>query len=455
MADKSLDEIIQEKKIGGSRGRGRGRGTFRGGRGSNAWQSGRGRGGGRVQKPVGGGNFRASMPNRAQVVQSLTRQKVFRPSQAIAVTVPDARDKLIHKARLTDAREKLNKKAQLVDVRVKLNARRQKGQQQQQQPQQQLTGTDGTPGSQLLNPGKRKLTEITINNPSAAKQRQMTGPTQFTISNPQTKTPKAKVGADSGGVSISTDGLQVTTVNKSAQKRQAKQQTLQLQRTVPVEDSLEDDLIFQPVSAKFKKIAAQAPPLRVPQPNIKTTIQNVQQTAALQRVASQDPLSVAASTQGTRLIVSNLHSSVSEADIKELYGDVGPLKKARLVRSGLAEVVYIKREHALEAIARYHNRELDGLPMQCKLDTSTVPEAAGGIHIPVSGKRISMNERFKLIGAGASGTTDFSPSTVGMRSDAMSPNSDPIDATTIHKALFKTGASSAASSRPVVFTVKI
>ncbi|XP_022089359.1 polymerase delta-interacting protein 3-like isoform X3 [Acanthaster planci] len=416
------------------------------------------------------------MPNRAQVVQSLTRQKVFRPSQAIAVTVPDARDKLIHKARLTDAREKLNKKAQLVDVRVKLNARRQKGQQQQQQPQQQLTGTDGTPGSQLLNPGKRKLTEITINNPSAAKQRQMTGPTQFTISNPQTKTPKAKVGADSGGVSISTDGLQVTTVNKSAQKRQAKQQTLQLQRTVPVEDSLEDDLIFQPVSAKFKKIAAQAPPLRVPQPNIKTTIQdvrhdvlgfsardlgspfqlgNVQQTAALQRVASQDPLSVAASTQGTRLIVSNLHSSVSEADIKELYGDVGPLKKARLVRSGLAEVVYIKREHALEAIARYHNRELDGLPMQCKLDTSTVPEAAGGIHIPVSGKRISMNERFKLIGAGASGTTDFSPSTVGMRSDAMSPNSDPIDATTIHKALFKTGASSAASSRPVVFTVKI
>ena len=44
------------------------------------------------------------------------------------------------------------------------------------------------------------------------------------------------------------------------------------------------------------------------------------------------------------------------------------------MRAGLAEVIYTKREQALQAITTYHDRELDGQPMQCKLDTSTVPE---------------------------------------------------------------------------------
>ena len=95
------------------------------------------------------------MPNRSQVIQSLTRQKTFRPNQAIAVTVPDARNKLISKARLTDAREKLNKKAQLVDVRMKLNAKRQRDPGQQgQQGQGDMPQVQGPEtGAQLRNQG--------------------------------------------------------------------------------------------------------------------------------------------------------------------------------------------------------------------------------------------------------------------------------------------------------------
>ncbi|XP_033630390.1 polymerase delta-interacting protein 3-like isoform X2 [Asterias rubens] len=458
MADKSLDQIIKERKtVGSGRGRGRGRGAFHGGSQRNVGQQGGGGRGG-VQKR-GGGNSKVQMPNRSQVIQSLTRQKTFRPNQAIAVTVPDARNKLISKARLTDAREKLNKKAQLVDVRMKLNAKRQRdpGQQGQQgqQGQGDMPQVQGPEtGAQLRNQGNKLPKQFTVNNPSAQKQpRQMTGPTQFTISNTQAMTQGGRPNAKKPTVSLGAQGLQVTTINKSAKKRQARQQ-MQFQRTIPTEDTFEDELLFQPVSAKFKRITTQAVPA-APQANIKTTIQNVQPMSALQRVATQQPPSVnpVSSAQGTRLIVSHLHSSVSEADIKELYGDVGPLKRARLVRSGLAEVVYVKREHALEAIARYHNRELDGLPMQCKLDTSTVPEATG-LYVPVTGKRMSMSDRFKVIGGGSTGTTDYS-STVGMRSDAMAPSSEPLDTSTVQKALFKTGVSAAVGNRPVVFTVKI
>ncbi|XP_071797342.1 uncharacterized protein [Asterias amurensis] len=475
MADKSLDQIIKERKtVGSGRGRGRGRGAFRGGSQRNVGQQGGGGRGG-VQKR-GGGNSKVQMPNRSQVIQSLTRQKTFRPNQAIAVTVPDARNKLISKARLTDAREKLNKKAQLVDVRMKLNAKRQRDPGQQgQQGQGDMPQVQGLEtGAQLRNQGNKLPKQFTVNNPSAQRQpRQMTGPTQFTISNTQAMTQGGRPNAKKPTVSLGAEGLQVTTINKSAKKRQARQQ-MQFQRTIPTEDTFEDELMFQPVSAKFKRITTQAVPA-APQANIKTTIQdgrdllgfsarglgspfqigNVQPTSALQRVATQQPPSVnpVSSAQGTRLIVSHLHSSVSEADIKELYGDVGPLKRARLVRSGLAEVVYVKREHALEAIARYHNRELDGLPMQCKLDTSTVPEATG-LYVPVTGKRMSMSDRFKVIGGGSTGTTDYS-STVGMRSDAMAPSSEPLDTSTVQKALFKTGVSAAVGNRPVVFTVKI
>lgn len=74
---------------------------------------------------------------------------------------------------------------------------------------------------------------------------------------------------------------------------------------------------------------------------------------------------------GHRIIISNLHTSVSESDVRELFEDVGPLVTASLVRPGIAEVVYKNLGDAEEAVETYHNRQLDGQPMKCMLVRSS------------------------------------------------------------------------------------
>lgn len=70
---------------------------------------------------------------------------------------------------------------------------------------------------------------------------------------------------------------------------------------------------------------------------------------------------------GHRIVVSNLHSTVNESDVRELFEDVGPLVSARMARVGVAEVVYKNHGDAEEAVEAYHNRQLDGQPMKCML----------------------------------------------------------------------------------------
>lgn len=71
----------------------------------------------------------------------------------------------------------------------------------------------------------------------------------------------------------------------------------------------------------------------------------------------------------TMLHVSNLHYNVSNNDIKELFSDIGPVRKAvvhydKSGRSlGTAEVTFLSRDAAVRAIKKYHNLPLDGRPM--------------------------------------------------------------------------------------------
>lgn len=83
----------------------------------------------------------------------------------------------------------------------------------------------------------------------------------------------------------------------------------------------------------------------------------------------QAPLSPSPSPPitGHRIVVSNLHSSVTQNDIRELFEDIGDLLESRLVRPGVAEVIYRNAKDAEEAVDTYHNRQLDGLPMKCLL----------------------------------------------------------------------------------------
>lgn len=83
---------------------------------------------------------------------------------------------------------------------------------------------------------------------------------------------------------------------------------------------------------------------------------------------------------GCRIIVSNLNGGVSEEDIRELFGAVGPLVSTTLYRNDdgdslcRANVIFEKMPDALESIKRYNNVPLDNMPLRISLATEKSSE---------------------------------------------------------------------------------
>jgi len=99
---------------------------------------------------------------------------------------------------------------------------------------------------------------------------------------------------------------------------------------------------------------------------------------------------------GTKVVVSNLQSSVSQEDLSELFGDVGTLRRVKMLPTpGSAEIVFMNKEDADRAIEVYHNRQLDGQPMKCQMVTTgpaPKPLSASRIRLPAQSSRRGHDE---------------------------------------------------------------
>lgn len=79
---------------------------------------------------------------------------------------------------------------------------------------------------------------------------------------------------------------------------------------------------------------------------------------------------------GARLNVSNLDIGVTNEDIRELFSEIGELKRYAIHYdkngrpSGSAEVLFARRSDAFQALKRYNNVQLDGKPMKIEIEGS-------------------------------------------------------------------------------------
>nr|XP_046187767.1 polymerase delta-interacting protein 3-like isoform X1 [Oncorhynchus gorbuscha] len=131
--------------------------------------------------------------------------------------------------------------------------------------------------------------------------------------------------------------------------------------------------------------------------------------------------------EGTKITVNNLHPRVTEEDIVELFCVCGALKRARLVKVGIAEVVFVRKEDAVSAYRKYNNRCLDGQPMKCNLH--------------IQGNVITSDQPILLRlsdtpGTGRKEGLPLSLSRPGGRPASSQPTPE-VDPQTILKALFK------------------
>uniref|UniRef100_A0A8C3ANI9 DNA polymerase delta interacting protein 3 n=1 Tax=Cyclopterus lumpus TaxID=8103 RepID=A0A8C3ANI9_CYCLU len=134
--------------------------------------------------------------------------------------------------------------------------------------------------------------------------------------------------------------------------------------------------------------------------------------------------------EGTKITVNNLHPRVTEEDIVELFCVCGALKRARLVKVGVAEVVFVRKEDAVSAYTKYNNRCLDGQPMKLSASSGTKKDG-----LPPSLSR-----------------------PLGQR--ASSQPTPEVDPQTILKALFKSTTQSTSTTEPpssqaTAFSIKI
>lgn len=114
----------------------------------------------------------------------------------------------------------------------------------------------------------------------------------------------------------------------------------------------------------------------------------------------EDGLRAAGVDVETRLHITNLDNGVTNDDIRELFSEIGELKRYAIHfdkngrPSGTAEVVYPRRSDAIQALKKYNNVLLDGRPMRLEIlggNNAEAPPLSGRVNVNVSG----LNGRLK------------------------------------------------------------
>ncbi|CAA0318931.1 unnamed protein product [Arabidopsis thaliana] len=111
---------------------------------------------------------------------------------------------------------------------------------------------------------------------------------------------------------------------------------------------------------------------------------------------------------GTTVYITNLDQGVTNEDIRELYAEIGELKRYAIHYdrngrpSGSAEVVYMRRSDAIQAMRKYNNVLLDGRPMKLEILGGSTESAPVAARVNVTGLNGRM-KRSVFIGQGVRG----------------------------------------------------
>ncbi|XP_052406539.1 polymerase delta-interacting protein 3-like isoform X2 [Carassius gibelio] len=440
MADLSLDEVIRQRSFNA-------RGVSKRCVG-NSYKPIYGRGAGSV-----GGSFDA----RQMIGSGDVRQRLGVGGAAAVFQVKDAREKLGQK----DARLRIQGRGggagAVQDARQLINSRK-----QQQAPPPSTMGVSHINNTTLsarvgvaLQPGGGVTTVVDARDRLSLKRNVPMASNQSAAFMKITKTIQRPVGMTSGfrisgaapvmsaapeeedGAVIPNKQMKISTAS-SLQTRAGP-----ISLSTPITKVVKNDSYTPP--------SVSVPPARPPtqslQPVCRTTVSTHQTSRDTSGPTHTPAQPVSSPLEGTKITVNNLHPRVTEEDIVELFCVCGALKRARLVKAGVAEVVFVRKEDAVSAYRKYNNRCLDGQPMKCNLH--------------MQGSVITSEQPILLRLSDSPGAVAPAQKDSSSRSGSKTSPGPEVDPQTVLKALFKSsgqsGSSGAESRDPhsTAFRIKI
>ena len=77
------------------------------------------------------------------------------------------------------------------------------------------------------------------------------------------------------------------------------------------------------------------------------------------------------SEQCYAVLVTNLDSLVTLKDVEYLFNAIGKITSIKMIREGVAKIIFLKKEDALSAIKIFHSRNFNGLKMNVTIVNKT------------------------------------------------------------------------------------